>query len=210
MKGRFVASVLLATILVVAGAAHVFAYSSRTNIYVGKASNECSTEENPYITETFNQKLMITETDNGNQWSAQVNAYPYTNSYGLDFMQFNMAVDTYGEVYGAVELWTPSGGSVWDMHTSTLATATNDLVNSGDKFTVELFQADGYNSGNLWAAEFTYYNAYSGNTYEGTIDIPSTYYAQAASSQLNTWEKTQAVIQTQPSRVEEEQPSTFL
>jgi len=120
----------------------------------------------------------------GDQWSAQTNAYPYTNAFGTNFWQLSMAIDSNGEVYGAVEIWTPAA-SVWNMHTPILATATNLFIQPNDQFIVDIFQADGQSSGYFWAVSFNYYKASTATTYQGVISIPSQFFAQLGTWQLN-------------------------
>jgi hypothetical protein len=178
---RFAAVALSVILLFVVGSVPVFAYSSNTNVYIGISPNECSAQDTPTVSLLFNQ-TMVTTVSNGNQWSAQTNAYPLANPAGLDFLQFNLAINSAGQIYGAVEYWIPSG-SVYNVHTSTLATVTH--VSKGDEFITTILEDNGNNNNQLYSVSFTYYQASTGNSWTLNINPPTKNYVQVASWQLN-------------------------
>lgn len=154
-----------------------FAYSSDNNAYIGVASNEC-TNTSGQTTIYFTQQMWTT-TGNYNEWSAQMNSYAAPNSKGINFMQFNLAVDYWGDVYGAVEYWAGSQGSILNVHTSTLDTV--GYVDVGSEFIISAVASQGV----IYQVGFSFYDSDKGQWFSGNINIPSGDQVPLRSWQLN-------------------------
>ena len=164
--------------------------SSDVNVPMGMPSDECIAQDNPSILIDFNAS-MITNGTNGEQWSAQFNSLPVAETTGyntpsLDWMQFTMAIHGNNSIYGEAQFWTTSPTPVYTNTSSTLFTLPSGAhIESGDQFTINIFQNDSTHEG-VWAVQYYYYDSANSHSYTQYItDIPSTYFVPISSWQLN-------------------------
>jgi hypothetical protein len=149
-------------------------FSSDQNAIVGLAPNDCGATVNPQTTALF-YSSMISQLTNGNQWSAQDNGYVYPNDwegtgFSINFVQYNLAINSNGQVYGAVQIWAGAYGSVWNYNTAPLATVTH--VNTNDEFFIDPV-TDKSNAPAVIAVDFYYYESSIGKEFEQIATIPS-------------------------------------
>lgn len=151
-----------------------FAYSGNYNTNVGLSPSECSVLSSPQTTIDFNSTMNSNGT-NGNQWSAQNNYYLHSNVMSNggseNFAQFDMAISGSGNVYGSIELWEGSFGSIYNVHTNTIRTVTN--IKSGDNWYIDLTTNS---NGQVTSATYYYYESGSG-LYSKSITMGSSYVA---------------------------------
>lgn len=151
------------------GLVQSYAFSSNSNAFFGQPSTECIAVPDPATYISFTQAVYTNGVGN-NQWSTQMNSYTNNNSpTTIDFMQYDMAVDGNGNVYGSVEYWTYQGGSVMNLHTGTIrALGTTGGINPNDVFEIELYS----NSNNqITQVNFLYYESFDSTWYSGSITI---------------------------------------
>jgi len=166
------ASALMILLIGVSTASATYSGSGGTNIWAGNSSSsECSAVGNPSTFLDFNSTVTTTQA-NHFQWSAQMNADTVNsttlNPNKLDWMQFNMAIDSSGNIYGAIEYWTEHGGSQFNNHTKTIHNVNGQgKLNSGDTFLIDVST----NSTGAFYVDFTYYDSATSTYYTQSIDI---------------------------------------
>ncbi|MHB8566820.1 MAG: InlB B-repeat-containing protein [Nitrososphaerales archaeon] len=148
------------------------AYNGANNDWIGDNSSPtpiCSDVNNPVSTLTFSA-TMKTNITSGYQWSTQMNSWPPPgNNSGVDWMQYNMAVDSSGDVYGSVEYWTLHGGSVWDSGHQYIYYSYG-TINPGDEFETKVQTDSNHNVNKV--AFMLYDNAKKTWYHSSTVNIP--------------------------------------
>jgi len=180
---RVIPATLLVAVMMMLTCQPAFAFSSNSNAFLGTSPNECTGMGGQ--TEILFSATMSTTGSGSNQWSTQMNGYTSTNSQKLDWLQYNMAVDKSGDVYGSAEYWfTPPpggpGGDAFNLNTGTLTTVTS--VSANDYF---LISTSVNSANNVSSVTYSYYNAKLSKVYTGSITIPSKYLVPLLSWQLN-------------------------
>jgi hypothetical protein len=166
----FIASILIILLMGVSTASAT--YSSNSNIFAfASSSSGCSADTDPSTSIQFNSTVTTTQS-NHFQWSTQMNADTVNSSSlnpnKLDWMQFNMAIDSSGNIYGAIEYWTEHGMSQFSNHTKTIHNVNSQgHLNSGDIFQIEVST----NSTGAFYVDYTYYDSANSNYYSASIQI---------------------------------------
>ncbi len=167
-------------------------FASAANAFVGRApSNGCSVAKDPSVQLIFNAS-MSTSSTNHDRWGAQVNAYPLTNTAGVTWTQYVMAINANGQVYGRVAYWN-GAGVVADNFTNSIINLSGGSIQSNDEFTIKLFENDS-SYGGVGIAEFSYYQASMGRTLSINFTVLPRYNTvYAAAWQLNVVAENSAV-----------------
>ena len=170
---------LLPIILLIASVPAASAFNGNSNAYMSNYNGAC-TPSGAFYTQLNFASNMITTGSGGNQWSAQVNTYPLANPTNIDWVQFNMAIGSYGNVYGAFEVFTLAGGSIFNYNTQRLTTVGHIMAN--DFFEIVVW----VNSQNdAYYVEYEYYQSSTATYYTINYPIPAAYQVPLAYWQLN-------------------------
>jgi hypothetical protein len=100
--------------------------------------------------------------------------------HGVNWMQYDEAVDGSGNVYGSIQYWPTSGSNLFNSVSNAMDTIT--YVLSGDYFSTIL----NTNSGpNVTSATFFYYSTFAFQLYNITVNVPSSYIVPVVAYRVN-------------------------